>query len=203
MRSECCPTPQARSRKRRTGAVKCFNSCLKTRTSWSSLNDSRRTCVPRTNISLQSRRRTLTTKRRVFRPVFRPRRHAHDAGDEEAVEARAKYLKLGTQLYQVLALACQGERLWRGVAAWCRLTRDHGPSAHRTLGMGMVGRVFQLQRCCRRCRTPPSHIEQRESHSRECEKPVHMTEDQDEGARWLRGLYNETSRRTIRRQGKA
>ena len=81
---------------------------------------------------------------------------------KEENETRVKYPQLGwykQQLDQVLALNCKGDALAMikalaageyeatlGVTAWYRLTRDHrGSSAQRILGL--VGRVFQPQRC--------------------------------------------------------
>ena len=109
---------------------------------------------------------------------------------KEAHETRAKYPQLGwynQQLYQVLALNCKGEALamikalaageyeaTRGVTAWYRLTRDHrGSSAQRILGL--VGRVFQPQRCPKMSDIP-SHVELWESRIREYEKLVYQTE---------------------------
>ena len=104
------------------------------------------------------------------------------------------------QLHQVLALNCKGEALAmsnalaaaecesaRGVTAWYRLTRDHrGSSAQRILGL--VGRVFQLQRCLKMSDIP-NHLEVWKSRIREYEKLVFQTDDQDEGARQLQGVH--------------
>ena len=87
---------------------------------------------------------------------------------KEENETRVMYPQLGwynQQLYQVLALNFKGEALamikavaageyeaTRGVTAWYRLTGDHrGSSAQRILGL--VGRVFQPQRCQKMCQT--------------------------------------------------
>ena len=65
-------------------------------------------------------------------------------------------------------------RTTRGVTAWYRLTRDHrGSMAQRILGL--VGRVFQLQRCVKMSDIS-SHLELWESHIREYEKLVFQTE---------------------------
>ena len=87
----------------------------------------------------------------------------------------------------MLALNCKGEALamikalaegeyegTRGVTAWYRLTGDHrGSSAQRILGL--VGRVFQPQRC-QKMSDIPSYVEMWESRIREYEKLVYKTE---------------------------
>ena len=109
---------------------------------------------------------------------------------EKKEETRVKYPQLGwynQQLYQVLALCCKGEALamikalaageyeaTRGVTAWYRLTRDHcGSSAQRTLGL--VGRVFQPQRC-QKMSDIPSYVDLWESRIREYDSLVYKTE---------------------------
>ena len=109
---------------------------------------------------------------------------------KEENETRVKYPQLGwysQQLYQVLALNCKGESLamikslaageyeaTRGVTAWYRLTRDHrGSSAQRILGL--VGRVFQPQRC-QKMSNIPSYVELWESRISEYEKLAYQTE---------------------------
>ena len=73
----------------------------------------------------------------------------------------------------IKALAAGEHEGTRGVTAWCRLTRDHrGYSPQRILGL--VGRVFQLQRCVMMSDIS-SHLELWESRMREYEKLVFQT----------------------------
>ena len=90
-------------------------------------------------------------------------------------------------MVQPAALNCKGEALAiiealvageyeaaRGVTAWYRLTRNHrGSSAQRILGL--VGRVFQPQRC-QKVSDIPSYVELWESRIREYEKLDYQTE---------------------------
>ena len=72
------------------------------------------------------------------------------------------------------ALAADEYKATRGVTAWYRLTRDHrGSSARRILGL--VGRVFQPQRC-QEMSDIPSFVELWKSRIREYEQLVYQTE---------------------------
>ena len=74
----------------------------------------------------------------------------------------------------IKALAAVEYEATRGVTAWYRLTRDYrGSSAQRILGL--VGRVFQPQRC-QKMSDIPSYVELWESRIREYEKLVYQTE---------------------------
>ena len=71
----------------------------------------------------------------------------------------------------IKALAAGEHEATRGVTAWYRLTRDHcGSSAQRILGL--VGRVFQPQRCLRQQQQQKVAHRQRETSLREVKQEV-------------------------------